>query len=159
MNKYLSRITSSARGETFNPLIWPSLISTLIYGIGFSVFFWTDTVHLSSLFSSMSGLHPLLPVIWGAVAVLTIALGLSFLLFNKPPYGKVSGLIGFMVWSFAAWCYILTGAWFVALAVAFPNIWFWVWQYLSLARFKQEEKDDAETARLYRLRRNSKRAS
>lgn len=149
MNKYLSRVTSSARGEAFNPLIWPSLFSTLVYGVGFMVLAHTDSIEQSSLYRAMSGIHSLAPLLWGMVAVATIVVGLTFLLFNIPPAGKVSGLVGFMVWVFAGLCWVLTGGLFLALAVAFPNIWFWIWQYLSLSRFKAEDKRDAKTLDAY----------
>lgn len=81
--------------------------------------------------------------------MLTIIMGLTFLLFNVPPAGKVSGLVGFMLWLFAGFCWVLTGGWFVALAIAFPNIWFWIWQYLSLSKFKGQDKTDEATMRAY----------
>jgi hypothetical protein len=65
-----------------------------------------------------------------------------FLLMNKPPIGKFSGLMGFMLWIFAAFCWFLTGGAFVALAIALPNIWFWIWQYLSLAKFDKQDQVD-----------------
>lgn len=143
MNKYLSRITSSARGETFNPLMYPSLICTLVYGLGFTVFSWWDSVSHSSLYTAMVEINPNIPVIWGSLAVLTIIVGFTFLLFNIPPAGKVSGLFGFMLWVFAGFCWWLTDGQFVVFAVALPNLWFWIWQYLSLARFRREENEDA----------------
>ncbi len=143
MDKYWKRITKSARGETFNPLIYPSLIGTLVYGLGFTVFSWVDSIHASSLFIAMTSIHAVIPVIWGGIAVATIVVGVIFLLWNKPPAGKLSGLMGFMLWVFAGFCWYLTGAGFVTLAVAVPNIWFWIWQYLSLAAFRREEIEDA----------------
>jgi hypothetical protein len=141
MNKYISRVTSSARGETFNPLIYPALISTLIYGIGFTFFSWEGSIAHSSLFAAMTLISPIAPVIWGAIAILTIVVGFIFLLLNKPPAGKFSGLVGFMLWTFACACWILTGGTF--LAVGLPNLWFWMWQFLTLSRFRAEEKSDA----------------
>jgi hypothetical protein len=143
MNKYISRVTSSARGETFNPLIYPSLMTTLAYGLGFTAFAWLDSISTSSLFQAMTAVNPVIPVLWGAVAVLTIVVGFIFLLFNKPPAGKLSGLVGFMLWLFAGICWYMTGGEFLVFVLAIPNMWFWIWQYLSLARFRQEEKDDA----------------
>lgn len=145
MNKYLSRLTSSARGETFNPLIYPSLIATLVYGLGFTFFSWTDTVSHSSLFTAMISIHEFIPVVWGVVALLVIVVGFTFLLFNVPPAGKSSGIAGFMLWVFAGFCWILTGGWFVTLAVGLPNMWFWFWQYLSLSHFNREVDADRQS--------------
>ena len=148
--KYWSRITSSARGEVFNPLIWPFLLATFAYGLGFAVVMpLTGVAPDSSLFSAMSEIGTAFPVIWGSIAIATIIGGLTFLMFNIPPFGKVSGLIGFMLWLFAALCYIISGAWLPLLAVAVPNMIFWIWQYLSLTKFRAEDARDKETMKRY----------
>jgi hypothetical protein len=149
MKKYLSRLTKSARGETFNPLIWPSLLCTLTYGIGFTLLLNSPSIAKSSLHIAMESIGPLIPVIWGALAVGTIILGLTFLLFNIPPAGKFSGIAGFMLWTFAWFAWVLTGGWFIAMAVAFPNMWFWFWQYLSLSHFRREDKEDEKFMKAY----------
>ncbi len=140
-NKYINRITSSARGEIFNPLLWPFLLSTFAYGIGFA----STSGGGSSLFLAMHTINPSAPFIWGFIALLVIVGGLTFLLFNIPPFGKISGLVGFMLWSFAAACYIYTGSWLPLFSVAVPNMWFWIWQYLSLSQFRREDEIDAHT--------------
>jgi hypothetical protein len=148
-SKYASRVTSSARGEVFNPLLWPFLFTTLIYGLGFTSLAWIDSIHHSSLFIAMTSIHILIPFIWGIMAVGTIIVGITFLLFNVPPAGKASGLSGFMVWVFAGFCWGLTGGWFLALALAVPNMWFWIWQYLSLSHFGRQNEADDETMLRY----------
>lgn len=136
-------MTESRRGETYNPLIYPFLISTLAYGIGFLFFAGTADVGKSSLFVAMSSVLPGAPQIWGAVAIATIIMGVYFLFFDRPTWGRVSGLFGFMVWVFACCTWILTGAFLVFVAVGVPNLIFWFWQYLSLSRFHREEVEDA----------------
>lgn len=149
-NKYLSRITSSARGEVFNPLIWPFLFTTFVYGVGFGLILpFTDMAGGSSLYTAMHEVGPQIPALWGAVALLTILGGTTFLLFNIPPFGKVSGLVGFMVWLFAGICYGLRDDWLVMFAVAAPNMWFWFWQYLSLSLFRNEDRLDKRTMKRY----------
>jgi hypothetical protein len=149
MNKYLSRITSSARGENFNPLSFPFLAATFSYGVGFTVFAGTSGTQASSLWAAMTTIAAVTPFIWGVVCVLTILVGLSFLMFNVPPAGKISGLVGFMLWVFASFCYILTGGWLLLFSVALPNAFFWVWQYLSLSLFRREDAEDLQTMRDY----------
>lgn len=105
---------------------------------------WWDSVAHSSLYTAMVEIDPVIPYVWGTIAIVTIIVGFTFLLFNIPPAGKVSGLAGFMLWVFAGFCWWLTAGEFVVFAVALPNIWFWIWQYLSLSRFKREEKADKE---------------
>lgn len=149
MNKYVSRVTSSSRGELFNPLVWPFLLSTFSYGVGFSLFYWTGSVHESSLFSAITAVGPHVPIIWGAVALFTIIIGITFLLYNLPPAGKSSGILGFMVWVFATICWGFSGGWLLIAAIGIPNMWFWIWQYLSLTHFRNEEREDKETMRNY----------
>lgn len=139
MNKYIARTTRSARGELFNPLIYPFLLATSAYGLGFGFLTNTAGVHESSLFMAMTSIGASVPVIWGIIAVLIIIVGFTFLLFNLPPAGKLSGLAGFMLWVFATFCWGLTGGWLLIFAIGVPNMWFWFWQYLSLARFRQED--------------------
>ncbi len=94
---------------------------------------------------AMSSIHPFIPYIWGGVALGTIIVGLTFLLFNMPPAGKVSGLIGFMLWVFAGFCWIFSGGWILIFAIAIPNLWFWFWQYFSLSSLRREDKEDRQT--------------
>lgn len=149
---HFKRITQSARGEVFNPLLWPFLFTTLMYGIGF-VFLSSgfDILGTSSLYVSMLDIHPLAPLIWGISCIGTIVGGLTFLLFNIPPFGKISGLIGFSVWSFAGFCYFLTGNYLVLFAITAPNMWFWLWQYLSLSLFRRQEAKDRATLFAYNM--------
>jgi len=150
MNKYFSRVTSSSRGETFNPLMWPFLLSTFSYGIGFAFILpFTKIAGTSSLFNAMSSLGNSLPIIWGAIAIITILCGLTFLMFNIPPVGKASGLAGACLWLFASSCYIATGEWLVLLSVAVPNLIFWIWQYFSLSQFRREDAIDEEIIEEY----------
>ena len=149
MNKYLSRITSSQRGEVFNPLMWPSFIATVSYGIGFTVFYGFDSVRKSSLFEAMTSIHEWVPFTWGLIAILTIIVGFTFLLFNIPPAGKASGLVGFMVWVFASFCWGLDGNYLLIFSVGIPNLWFWIWQYLSLSEFRREDAKDTKTMAIY----------
>lgn len=149
MSRFWKRITQSQRQESFNPLSWPFLAATASYGVGFVYFALSPNETVSSLWAAMVSIHPWVPLIWGVVAVLTIVGGLTFLLWNIPPAGKISGLVGFMLWVFASWCYILTGGWLLLFAVALPNAFFWVWQYLSLSLFRREDAEDVATMEAY----------
>lgn len=149
MNKHLKKITHSARGEVFNPLLWPFLISTLSYGVGFIILASTKMGGTSSLYVAMDSIIPGAALVWGTACIATIVFGLYFLLFNVPPLGKFSGLMGFSIWAFAGVCYLLTGNVIVFFAVALPNLWFWFWQYLSLSVFRQQDMVDDKTMRAY----------
>lgn len=76
-------------------------------------------------------------------------MGLAFLLFDLPFAGRLSGLIGFMLWVFAGFCWWLTDGQFLVFAVALPNLWFWIWQYFSLSRFKTEDAEDIASMKDY----------
>lgn len=145
MNKYLSRLTGSPRGEFFNPLTYPFLIATFFYGAGLLLLGSTSGVKDSSLHAAMLALGGAIPTLWGVVALATIVLGIVFLLTRIPSLARASGLLGFMVWIFAAGCWIVTGGWLLVFTVALPNTYFWVWQYFSLSKFQAQDKDDRES--------------
>lgn len=130
-------------------MIWPFLIATFIYGVGFTFFSHTEGVDKSSLYSAMYDIHRTAPIVWGSVALITIIIGLTFLLFNIPPAGRISGLVGFALWVFAAFCWGLTGGWLLIGSIALPNLWFWFWQYLSLSLFRREDAEDVATMASY----------
>lgn len=160
LKRYLSRVTSSARGELFNFLIWPYLFSTFMYGLGFSVIIpLTKFSGDSSLYAAMvmvGGTET--PIVWGIVAVATILFGLTFLMFNIPPFGRISGIIGFMLWLFASICYLLSGSYLVMFAVAVPNMVFWIYQYISLSRYRREDLQDKRTLDRYGYERRKGRS-
>lgn len=140
-----ARVSRSARGELFNPLIYPFLLATFFYGVGFFFFGWTEAVASSSLHSAMLTISPLLTIIWGALAILVILVGVYVLVFDKPPVGKANCFVAWSLWFFAAVVYALTGGWLPLLSVALPSLWFWTWQYFSLAKFRAEDVLDRDT--------------
>lgn len=139
----IKKLTRSARGELFNPLLWPFLLSTLSYGLGFAiVFHFGFDIGTSSLYLAMESLLWFAPIIWGLSCIAVIVMGVTYLLFNVPRYGRISGLIGFSLWFFAGACYVYSGGYLTLFSVVVPNMWFWFWQYLSLSRFRREEVED-----------------
>lgn len=149
MNKYISRITSSNRGESFNVLSWLFLIPTFLCGVAMLI---AEPLSLGGtvglIFNSLNSAFPLSALGWGFIATMNITLGTLYLLFRFPPIGKTSGIIGFMLWLWAGFWFILSQMYFVALILALPQAVFWIWQYLTLSRFSSEESlDDATMAR------------
>lgn len=139
--------TKTSVGEKLNPLSWPFLLATASYGIGFSLFLpFNSWLGHSSVYDAMKQVSPSIPILWGIAALVTIALGILYLLNNKRILGQTSGLIGFALWCFVAMCYILGHDWMVLAGVAAPNMWFWIWQYLGLTVFSRE-KIRVDTAR------------
>lgn len=127
MNKYVNRV----RSKVLHALVWPFLAATIAYGIGFTAFNSASGVTASSLYHAMFSMHPALPVVWGAVALVAIILVMVYLALEVRWANKVSSLLGSMVWIFASFCYILTGGWLLLFAVSLPNLYFWVWEYLD----------------------------
>lgn len=144
-----TRILKSARGEIFNPLIYPFLLTTLTYGVGFTFFRWTDAVNQSSLYSAMTSISPFLTAVWGGLAIAVILIGFYVLIKDKPPVGKANCFVAWMLWLFGGIVYILTGGWLTLFAVAFPSLFFWTWQYFSLAKFRAEDLADQATIQHY----------
>lgn len=135
----------------FNPLIYPFLIATFFYGLGFTLFRNTDAVLSSSLHTSMVSISPTLTFIWGVLAITVIAVGLYVLVKDKPPIGKANCFVAWSLWFFAGVVYVLTGGWLTLFSVAFPSLWFWTWQYFSLAKFRQQDRRDNRTMKRYHL--------
>jgi len=140
-----TRLSRSARGELFNPLIYPFLIATFFYGLGFTFFSGTAAVDSSSLHTAMLAISPALTVVWGVLAIVVILVGAYVLIFDKPPIGKANCFVAWSLWFFAAVVYALTGGWLPLLSVALPSLWFWTWQYFSLAKFRAQDVLDRAT--------------
>lgn len=146
---FLTRLTRSARGELYNFLIYPFLLSTLAYGVGFAIFKGTDAVNKSSLFDSMHSISPFLTDIWGWLAIAVIVVGVYVLVFDKPPVGRANCYVGFLLWFFAAVIYVLSGGWLTLFSVTVPNLMFWTWQYFSLSEFRRQDMVDSQTMKDY----------
>lgn len=139
----MKHFTMSDRGERYNFLIYPFLLSTLSYGIGFALFGSTKAVVKSSLHVAMTDMITWLPAAWGTMCILVILLGAYLLLFDIPPIARANAMTGFILWCFGAWCYFWDGGYLPLAAVALPNIVFWAWQFISVSRFREEEVKDA----------------
>lgn len=113
-NLYMKKI------REHHPLALLFMLATLAYGIGFILARFTDVLGTSSLYITMTGIHPYITLIWGVVCVLAVihtAAGFRF-----------ASLLGFMAWVFAGICYVIAGNWLVLVAVALPNMLYWLWQ-------------------------------
>lgn len=149
VTSFWTRFTKSARGEFFNPLIYPFILVTFAYGFGFSFFSHTAAVSSSTLYIAMYSISPLLTMIWGYVAIATILIGVYVLVKDKPPMGKFNCFLAFLLWFFAATVYVLTSGWLTLFAVVVPSLYFWTWQYFSLAKFREQDILDAASIEAY----------
>ena len=146
MNIYFSRLTSSARGEDFNILSWLFLVPTFVTGL---MMVLTGSLDIGGAAVLMSAaLNVVMPgsaVVWGIIAMFNIIMGATFLLFDFPPSGKISGIFGFMLWIWAGYCLAHAGLYMLVGVLALPQALFWIWQYLTLSRFGLETMLDRQT--------------
>lgn len=134
MNKYLSRLVyvDEKEQKLINPLIYPFLMGTLIYGLGFAFLGDWSGVASSSLFKAMYGINPIVPLVWGSGATLASGSAIVLLLRRRGWWGGIASITGWMVWLFAAIVYGLEGYWMVILTVALVYGYFWVYYYLTI---------------------------
>lgn len=126
--------------QRVNPLIYPFLFATTLYGLGFLFLGDWSGVSTSSLFTATIALHKFLPALWGLFASLAGILGFVTLLVRQPFLGEAPSFLGFSVWAFAAFVYILNSYWLVLLTVALPNLYFWVWWFFRVKWYEREKK-------------------
>ncbi len=105
-------------------LAWLFMLATLAYGIGFLILPYSDILGTSSLFVTMSGIHHLAVVFWGVACIVSVVVTLAGY--------RVASLLGWAAWVFATICYAIDGNWLVLLAVAVPNMLYWLWQYAHI---------------------------
>lgn len=150
MNKYISRLTSSSRGEPFNKLAWLFLLPTFFVGLALSVGIPMGLGGIAEMMAaSLNNTISHGAVTWGVIAMFNIVMGSTFLLFQFPPFGKASGLAGFMLWVWAGLSFAISELYLLVLIICLPQAVFWIWQYLALSRFRGEDKDDAATMKTY----------
>ena len=143
MNKYLKRLiyVDSSETQKINPLLYPPLLATLVYGSGVVFFGWWDGVALSSLYQAMSGMYPWLPQIWGLFAMVSAASAAVLLLIRRGWWGETAAMTGFLSWMFALFVYMTGGYWLVVITVTLPNLYFWTYYYLSVKEFMRRKSN------------------
>lgn len=141
MTNYVKRLLYvDAKGTKINPLFYPFLFATIVYGLGFSLLGGWSGVNTSSLFGAMSNLHNWLPTLWGVCALLAGGFAVAMMLLRHAPLGSLAAMFGFLVWLFAGFVYLLNGYYLVLLTVTFPNVYFWVFYYMRLAWYNRAKK-------------------
>lgn len=115
-----------------NPLVYPFALSTLAYGVGFTVFRDTSAVKASSLFEAMHSISPLLTHFWGIACIVVVALALYTILKDRRTWGKANCFAGALLWFFASFVYVLVGGWLTLFSVAIPSLLFWAIEYHEL---------------------------
>jgi len=138
MTNYVKRLLYLDQKRKLNPLFYPFLLATFVYGLGFLAFSWWSGVNTSSLFGAMESLHVFLPSLWGLLAVLAVAFVIILMLRREGHWlGEVASMLGFLVWLFAGFVYALGGYWLVLLTVTGPNVYFWGWYYMRVKWYQR----------------------
>lgn len=140
MTNYVKRLVylDAEEKTKLNPLIWPFILGTFVYGLGFLAFGWTPGVGASSLYATLFDLHQWLPAVWGGSAALTGILAVYCILTRKVHIvSEATAMLGVLVWLFAGFCYLEAGAWLIALTVSAVYCYFWVFWYWRLAWYKR----------------------
>lgn len=135
MTNYIRRLIYVDAAETtkVNPLFYAFMFGTLMYGLGFVFFGFTEGVSSSSLYKSLFMLHEWLPRVWGLGALVAGILSFYCILTRQTHYiSPFTSMLGVMVWLFAAFCYLQTGAWLLVLTITIPYGYFWVYWYFRL---------------------------
>lgn len=142
MVNYVKRlIYVDEQKRAINPLFYPFLFATLIYGVGFLALGGWSGVNSSSLWTALHALHPWLPSLWGLGATLAALSATALLIFRKQEWlGEFAALFGFMIWIFAATVYAINGFWLVLLTVTIPNGYFWGYYYSRLKWYERQKR-------------------
>ena len=130
------------KDKPVNPLAYLFFLATFAYGLGFVFFRWSSSAALSSLYVAMGGIHGSITLIWGGLAIVTIA-GVSVTLWRQ--VGRVpelSGMLGVLIWLFASTCYVMGGYYLVVFSVGLPNTLFWVWYFMVMSYIRRNGVDN-----------------
>ena len=139
MKRFVSHIRYKADGTKVNPLIHVFFFVTLVFGLGFTIFYNEPSVQQSILFSQTISLFGLGQIkFWGALALFT-AVG-NWWVHGVRLRKAISpfAILGFLLWAFAFFIYLQSGFWFQLFAGALPNMIFWAWLWLDIKRFERD---------------------
>jgi hypothetical protein len=142
MVNYVKRLiyVDATEKQKINPLFYPFLWATFVYGLGFVVFGSFNFVSVSSLFQAFYTIHPWLPRVWGGFAIVAGAAAMALLLLRHGKWGDIASMFGFLVWLFALIVYALNGFWLVLLTVTVPNLYFWVYYYFKVKWYMRSKE-------------------
>lgn len=111
------------------------LAANLAYGLGFSLFHWSDAVQRSSLYQTLNSVHDWMPQAWGWV--LTIGALLCIIDARKMKRRRcrrIGTALGMLMWGYASLVYFFTGFYLVFLSVGLLYLTFWMWYYFKFVK-------------------------
>jgi hypothetical protein len=139
MSKFTRQFTHITDSEKQNPLMYLFFLETLAWGLAFVAASGTSAVEATVLYSqNVATFGVTIGTIWGVVAVLVVLGSLIGIYLRKSWLGQTVSLGGFAVWMYAGFLYMLGGYWLHLLAVALPNILFWIWWFFIIQSYHRK---------------------
>jgi len=135
----LKRLTTKPDGAPIALSTHMFFFITLVFGIAFVLppgVFNTFTSPLWS-FSASAGVA----LFWGIGLLATSVLNTLLLLTRSPILASIVGVLGFCLWLYAAFAYFYIGFWLGFLGAAIPNVIFWGWYAVQVAKYRNYLKE------------------
>jgi hypothetical protein len=108
------------------------LMVTLVAGIWFAFFGWTDIVQASLLWQATNvNLASGVMNVWGYAALAVTALNTYAIGWAKRRLHNAAAMGGFLLWLYAAVLYVTGGYFFHLTVVGIPNMLFWAYYYVA----------------------------
>lgn len=132
MKKYLRRLYMKTDTEPFNPFLHLYVLKSLAFGIFFCFLNDTDTIQGINLYRLTTDYLPdYFGNLWGLLLLVTVVGHILEMLFRGKGIGSWVGILGSMLWLYAAFIYASTHQWFSFTAFVAINLFFWPWYYFS----------------------------
>lgn len=129
------RLLFDERGTPYSPFMHLFMFMALFWGLGFVIAPpAVQAVVLYKLMLAQIGVAG--TATWGAFQLTTLGLMTGAVMFEQADAGRFAALGGYIVWLFASVLLITQGFWFVALGFCLPQIIFWGWFFLKMAKLK-----------------------
>ena len=125
--------------EKLNPFIHLFMYMTLVWGLCFT-FFPVATgasetfLYQLTVLQTFSGITS----VWGIACLVVVVVELFAFNYRKRWLGGSATMMGFCVWLYAAITYGIGGFWFGLLVGAIPQLFFWVWLYITVERYHRK---------------------
>jgi len=112
------------------------LAANMVYGLGFSLFYWTDSVQRSTLYQSLNGTLDWLPQIWGLTLLLGTGLCIwdAYAKMKRRRCRRIGTALGLALWGYASFVFLFTGFYLVFLSVGLLYCSFWFWYYFKFVK-------------------------
>jgi len=139
MKRYLRRLIYKTNDQKFTPFLNVFIIKTLVLGLMFTFFNGVPSVGTSDLYRLTSDYLPIFTVnMWGVVLLITVALHVCEMIFRGKGFGTWVGVLGVMAWVYAAFTYIVNGAYFATIAITGTSIYFYIWYLKHSTQYRYQ---------------------